>query len=173
MAIPYVKNTTWQDGSGGGTPITAATLNQIEQGIYDAHRMPAARVYHNANQSISNNTLTVLAFNSERFDTDTIHDTVTDNSRLTCKTAGKYLIAGSISWSGAPGINDFRLRVNGSTTIAIASADDSSAHGSIASIYDLAVNDYVELLVIQISGGSLNIVASGNHSPEFSMVRVA
>ena len=37
--------------------------------------LPGARVYHNANQSISNTTVTALAFNSERWDTDTIHDT--------------------------------------------------------------------------------------------------
>ena len=28
---------TWQDGSGGGTPITAAELNRIEAGIAEAH----------------------------------------------------------------------------------------------------------------------------------------
>ena len=34
----------------------------------------------------------ILSFDSERYDTDSIHDTVTNNSRLTCKTPGKYLI---------------------------------------------------------------------------------
>jgi hypothetical protein len=35
-----------------------------------------------------------------------------------------------------------------------------------------AVNDYVECFVQQNSGSALNLVASGNFSPEFSMVRV-
>ena len=37
-------------------------------------------------------------------------------------------------------------------------------------LYELAVNDYVELVVYQSSGGALNVVSSGNHSPEFMMV---
>jgi hypothetical protein len=85
MAVPFVKDTTFADGSGGGTPITAAKLNNIEQGVFDAHLMPAVRVYHNTTQSVSTATHTALAFNSERFDTaggaaSTQHDTVTNNS---------------------------------------------------------------------------------------------
>jgi hypothetical protein len=34
--MAYVKNPTWQDGVAGGTLITAATLNHIEDGIFTA-----------------------------------------------------------------------------------------------------------------------------------------
>lgn len=34
--MPYTGNPTWADGSGGGTPITAATLEVIEAGILAA-----------------------------------------------------------------------------------------------------------------------------------------
>lgn len=34
--MPYTPNPTWADGSGGGTPITAAKLNNIEGGISGA-----------------------------------------------------------------------------------------------------------------------------------------
>jgi hypothetical protein len=43
---------------------------------------------------------------------------------------------------------------------------------TVVSPYSLAVNDYVECVVWQTSGGGLNILANGNYSPEFSMVRV-
>ena len=33
--VPYVQNPAWADGSGGGTPITAAKLNTVEQGVTD------------------------------------------------------------------------------------------------------------------------------------------
>lgn len=33
---------TWVDGSGGGTPITAAELNRIEAGIVEAATLPVA-----------------------------------------------------------------------------------------------------------------------------------
>ena len=42
---------------------------------------------------------------------------------------------------------------------------------SIATIYELAVDDYVELLVRQNSGGALNISTKSNQSPEFSMIK--
>ena len=52
-AIPYVKNPTWADGSGGGTAIDAADLNMIENGVYELSYAPCVRVYHNAAQSAS------------------------------------------------------------------------------------------------------------------------
>lgn len=137
---------------------------------------PAARAFHNANQSINNTTATTLAFNSERFDTDTIHDTATNNSRLTCKTAGKYLVFAHVQWaSGAGTYRQTNLFLNGATNIAIVIGPPSSGNVTyqhVSTVYDLAVNDYVEIIVQQDSGGALNVVASGNASPEFGMVRV-
>lgn len=179
----YTKNPTWADGSGGGTPITAAKLNNVEAGIFDAHYQAAARVYHNASQSISNSTPTALAFNSERFDTEsnassTIHDTASNNSRLTCRTAGKYLIIGNVEWA-ANGTGLRRLEIScsagGGVFIAATEMPGTSTGTNkqiVSTIYDLAVNDYVELYVTQTSGGPLNVNASTNYSPEFMMVCV-
>lgn len=136
---------------------------------------PAARAYHNANQSIPDATDTVVALNSERFDTDTIHDLAVNNSRLTCKTAGKYLIMGNVFWAGsATGSRFLRVRLNGTTLIAeIRNSSSAGGDSQIApTLYDLAVNDYVEMVVYQSSGGALDVLASGNFSPEFSMVKV-
>ena len=43
-----------------------------------------------------NSSLTALTFNTERWDTDNIHDTGSNTERLTCKTAGRYLIIANI-----------------------------------------------------------------------------
>lgn len=139
---------------------------------------PRARVYHNANQSIANNTLTALNFNSERFDTDVIHDTSTNNNRLTCKTAGTYLIILNALFDvHATGWRLFSIRLNGSTTIADTRAQaitvgSIGTAGEVSTVYSLAVNDYVEAMVLQTSGGSLNILASGNFTPEFMCIRL-
>lgn len=38
--MPYTKHeSNWQSGAGGGTPITEAALDHIEQGIADAHAL--------------------------------------------------------------------------------------------------------------------------------------
>jgi len=38
---------------------------------------------------------------------------------------------------------------------------------TIATVYQLAAGDYVELMGLQASGGSLNMLASSAYSPEF------
>jgi hypothetical protein len=107
-----------------------------------------------------------------------MHDTVTNNSRLTCRYAGKYLISGSVEYAAnATGVRLTSIRHStGATNIAsmctaAASAGDATMH-TVATIYDMAVNEYVELTAYQSSGGALNVVVTGNRSPEFSMVRV-
>jgi len=183
MAYSNYTAQTWVDGSGGGTPISSARLGVMEAGILNAHFMPAVRVFHNAAQSIGNGSLTALNFNSERFDqggnvADAMHDTVTNNTRLTCKYAGVYLITGHLQWasSAAGTIRMLRIRLNAATDIgAIWNGPlASTAIGqTVTAIYALAVNDYVELMAYQDSGGNLNTSVAGNYSPEFSMVRVA
>lgn len=135
-----------------------------------------ARVYHNAAQAIPNNAITTLAFNSERYDTDSIHDTVINNSRLTCKTAGKYIIIGHAAFASAAAIGSaIYIRHQGATIIAQHSEEASVAFAyriEAATIYDLAVGEYVELRVYQFSGAPLNIVYAPQYSPEFMMQRI-
>lgn len=140
---------------------------------------PSARVYHSVSQSIPNAIVTALAFDSERFDTDNIHDPTINNSRLTCKMGGKYLIIANIVWARvAGGRRVTRIRLNGATDIAsveIGSVADNTAYPSpiVSTIYDLSVNDYVELTVLQTSGVAVAVLIFANFSPEFMMVKVA
>lgn len=144
--------------------------------VYDGTpTVPCARVYNSVDQSIPNATGTVLAFDSERFDTDDIHDTTTHNSRLTCNTAGKYQITVQIRWgSSATGFRQVQIRLNAATNICTVR---QGAHGAdmqvFSTLYDLAVDDYLEVVVYQNSGAALNVGAYGNYSPEFMMVKVA
>lgn len=137
-----------------------------------------ARAYNSADISISNNSLTPLTFNSERYDTDTIHSTGSDTGRLTCKTAGKYLIVGQIEFAAnTSGRRILEIRLNGTTNLAEIEHHPSQTGSAptgmnILTIYDLSVNDYVELLVYQSSGGSLNVNAVANYSPEFMMSKI-
>jgi hypothetical protein len=177
--------TRGQEGTTAATHLNAApvthvlTAGGISQWVKEnaLALVPAARVYHSTNQSIANNTGVALAFNTESFDTDTIHDTVTNNSRLTCKTAGKYLITGTIEWAAnATGIRQAILQVNGTTQPGIDERIGTATYPvttTVVTLYDLAVNDYVELLGYQDSGGALNALTDGIRAPVFEMVRVA
>jgi hypothetical protein len=138
--------------------------------------VPAARVTHSVAQSIANSIPTFVSFDTERFDNDVIHDVLTNNTRLTCKTAGKYLIIGAVSFAvNNTGQRVAHIKLNGSTIIGfgggVALVGDYTPI-VVSTIYNLAVNDYVELQVTQTSGGALDIVKSNPYSPEFMMVRV-
>ena len=119
-----------------------------------------------------------MALNQERWDTHAQHDPSTDNSRLTCKVAGKYLITGNLRYeSNATGERDAWIRLNGSTIIAEVRQEaleqtPAGTYVNVSTIYDLAVNDYVELGAWQNSGGALNVEVSANTSPEFMMAKL-
>lgn len=135
-----------------------------------------ARVYNDAAISIPNNTPTALTFNLERWDTDNIHSTTLNTSRLTCKTAGKYLIMASISFAAnAVGRRWIRIRHNDTFDIDYRNFDATAAGDSAigaGTIYDLAVDDFVEIPVYQNSGAALDVLLVARVSPEFMMQRI-
>lgn len=179
----------WANGNVGAANLAAAEITNTHVSAAAAVALsklavlPAARVYNSANQSIPNNTLTVVAYNTERWDTDTIHDNASNNSRLTCKTAGLYVITASITWdtSSNAGFREIGIRLNGNVNLHIAkqranqAQNGSVVNQTITTMYQLAVNDYAEVVVEQSSSVALNIQLSGsggNYSNEFSMAYI-
>lgn len=133
-----------------------------------------ARVYNDANINVSGSSDTYLTFNQERYDTDAIHSTLTNTGRLTCNTAGKYLIIGLVQWiDNATGQRQVWVRLNGTTDIGRnlipAVAVPNLIRQQVSTIYELNVGDYVELGVYQNAGTTLSITSVGNRSPEFMM----
>jgi hypothetical protein len=140
-------------------------------------KLVGASVYNNANISIPNNSATAATFNTEDYDTDNIHSTVSNTGRLTCQTAGKYLIVANYSLAGnASGIREFFIKLNGGNYIAADSGKAPIAadawRNSLSKIIELAVSNYVEFVVFQNSGGALNLEYSADFSPYFSMHRI-
>lgn len=135
-----------------------------------------ARVFHSVQQSIPSGTDTLLNFDTELYDTDNIHDNVTNNTRLTCKTAGLYLIIGGASfYYNATGRRYLGIKKNNTSWEAVHSWGKnqvSYTHMQALALDQLSVNDYVELVVYQNSGGALNILLSYYYTPSFMMQRV-
>lgn len=146
--------------------------------VFQANADIGARVTHDTTQSVANTGFTTLAFNTEKFDTDTIHDTSTNNSRLTCKTTGKYLISANITFAAnATGYRQLVFLLNGTTYIASVinqAPTTGGATGSmlISTIYSLTANDYVEVQAAQSSGGALNVLSGSEYTPEFMMQKI-
>ncbi|HVW33470.1 MAG TPA: hypothetical protein VHL53_13100 [Acidimicrobiia bacterium] len=175
--MSYSTPRTWV----AGEYPTAAEFNQeIRDNISFLANPPGCRVYHNTTQSVSDNTITVVSFNSERFDTDTMHDTSSNNSRLTIKTAGLYLV--TFTGVFAQGSDYARvyadIQLNGATAIAIDDkATPAIAHSPgvrVSTVYKLAVNDYLQARVYHdnTANTARNLLNTGNYSPEFAAVRI-
>jgi hypothetical protein len=184
--------TTWSNpatakGSGGldfatSDTIDETTLDRYASNLYHLGGTAGhigARVYHSADQSITTATETTLAFNSERYDLDpngAIHDTATNNSRLTARTAGRYLVGCNFYFvANSTGYRYCYLLLNGSTQLAFVSqpAVNGDINGmQVVTVYEFNATDYVEVRVYQTSGGGLNVVAGGQRSPEFWMAKV-
>lgn len=134
--------------------------------------VPAARVYNVSAQNAAAG-LHVVTFDSERYDTDGIHDTVTNPSRLTCRTAGKYMIGAHIAFGASTASLQVLIRLNGTTYLASQQTPVASTQMSISTCWDLDVGNYVEFYVAQGTGAPLAIGISPAYSPEFWMTMVA
>lgn len=139
---------------------------------------PSAGVYHNVAQSIATNTLTTLAMNSERWDhVDVMHDPVTNNSRLICNHAGKYRATANVSFdTNATGYRFLDIVKNGGARVALVTCPAISGDYTSLCVtveVDLAANDYLEVRVLQTSGGALNVPYNADYTPNFTLTRVA
>lgn len=131
--------------------------------------IPACRVYKDTTTACGDAALVGLTFNQERYDTDSMHSTSIDSGRITFNSAGVYHVGAHIEWAAnSTGRRLIGLRLNGSTFICQASQNGvttvaATTVQSIGTDYKFSASDYVEVMVLQNSGGSLNV----SSSPEF------
>jgi len=137
----------------------------------------SCRVTNSAVQAIPHGIETDLIWNTERWDTDEIHDNVANNPRLTAKTAGKYLINCCFAYAAhAAGLRCLYIVLNGVTRIADTRGKpiaDNTSWLVLPTIYQLEVGDYVTARAWQNSGGALNSAKEANSIPEFMMTKIA
>lgn len=152
------------------TSPSVADMNELSD-------VPRCRLFHSAAQTLTTATLTVLAFNTERFDAaapNAMHDTVTNNSRITIPTggAGWYLLQANVSFAAnATGFRQLQIRHNGATVIASAIGPAAASGGTrmnVSTMYRMNVGDYAEVQAQQTSGGNLAVETSVDISPSFS-----
>lgn len=140
----------------------------------------ACRVNRTSAQSIPHATLTIVSFNAELFDTDGMHDTVTNNSRITINTAGFYTVGFNAAFAASGDYTRTRaiLRMNGATDIAIGPIGPSSSPVEqpvmVSCVYEFDVGDYIEVRVDHINGASAarDLVNVADRSPHFWAARI-
>lgn len=154
-----------------GQELTAAELNNMKD-VSDFWALtPRCSCYQGSAQTLSTATGTAINMDTEIYDIvqsgDTAsHDTSTNNTRLYCRTAGKYEVAGQVQFnSNATGVRVAMIRLNaagsysGGTALVQntqgALSGGSTSAACIPTEVELAVGDYIELFGYQTSGGNL------------------
>ena len=113
---------------------------------------PMCRAKVTGSVTVADATDTVVAFGAEDFDTNAMHDTATNNSRITFQTAGVYLVVGVINYTaGIDADHAPFIRKGGSTELARISGGTANQNGgaTISVIAEFAVSEYVELVAYQ------------------------
>jgi len=168
-----------------GDKITASLWNDdVRDAVNFLISAPRVKVYKTANQSIANAAYACLTWNAEAFDTDTMHNNATSNSRITFTTAGTYQVTLNVFWAtNGTGNRVLTIEKNGTTAINSGTkvidpigftpiaADSNGVSFTFLATFSAA--DYIQAFVYQSSGGSLNLNAGTEASSSFSARWVA
>jgi hypothetical protein len=136
--------------------------------------VPQCRVALRSAWVLPNNANTILNFAAaDIWDTDTIHDTATLNTRLRPATKGIYLCYAQMNFAGnATGSRAVDILFNG-TSIARAELGSVGASQTVLAAVTMyqfnGSTDYIEMQVYQNSGGSLTSPNAGFYSTEFGI----
>jgi hypothetical protein len=152
-----------------GQLLTASLMNTDWGGnITFLANPPACRVRRTSTQSINTVTDTAIGFDAERYDTDTMHDTVTNNTRITMTTAGLYAVGGHLEYdsSTAGTMRAIHVRVNGTSVIG-SQYIPPIANGrlSVSTTWKFAATDYIEIVTFH-DAGSARTISTATYSAE-------
>lgn len=148
-----------------------------------ASGMPRVSVSNSTAHSHTSGTALLLTWDTEAYDTDTMHSTVTNTSRLVATTAGTYTVNARIAFaSNATGIRYLDLRKNAAGAVAsgtrIAFDANTAVGSSTVTVVNVAIDvvlaaaDYLEVFGFQNSGGALSTdVSAGQTLFQMRMVQ--
>lgn len=145
-----------------GQILTAASMNDVGTNL-DNFRVPAMCRAKRSGDLTGYSSNTAIAWNAEDFDTDGMHDNVTNNTRVTINTAGIYVVTAGvyIAYTGtATAASILVRRTRSASTLTCAEND---WYGSRATDFvmcasgtlECQVNDYFEVNMVLTGGTSL------------------
>jgi hypothetical protein len=134
---------------------------------------PFVRVRNTASVSVAANAVVAIPFNTIITQENGVMWTNTAPTRLTCQSAGVYMIHGFVRTTGGGGDGALYIRLNAATMIAGMSLDTSvPVWMPVVAIYKMNVGDYVELVFEELSATAWTITNASAYSPLFEMVKL-
>jgi hypothetical protein len=168
--MPYSDITT----RSAGYKVLASDFNDLVNGVNRANSgtasvgRSAVMATSTSTTSLATGTWTLMTFASEEYDTQSSHSTSSNTGRLTANETGLYQVHGMVTmdYHTSKNMAGLQLRKNaagsstGGTLIAQSTTmiSDNSliiTAATINTMIRLTSSDYVELFVVQNSGGSL------------------
>lgn len=145
-----------------GQILTAAKMNDVAT-IADNVRVPAlCYMKKDSAQALGNGVYTALTWSSteEIYDTDGMHSTSTNTSRITPTTAGLYLFTFQDAVSGTTTGHNLAIRINAGDLIALTQCG-LNQYGNSSIMYPMnGTTDYVEAMVfVDGAGRTVNLGA--------------
>lgn len=177
MAVPSQATQT------AGATLTAAYLNDdVRDAVNFLTNVPAVKVYNTVNWKnwSASGSLFQTTWDSEAYDTNTMHSTSVNTERITFTTAGVYeiatnlrVVAPGVAWSNSGRIS-IEVRLNAGATVIYESVTNPNA-ANVASAhqfrfnYKFAAADYIELWAGYTDGGvaSINPALTGTEKDTF------
>lgn len=138
-------------GGGGGGASSASALGFV-----------GCKAFNSAVQTINSGASTAVTFDSEEYDTSAFHSTSANTSRMTVPTglAGYYLCVFSTFYNASPSNIHLGFTKNGTTALRLAGGSSIAAASyspEAITVVNLAVADFVEVFVLQSTGGGVGI----------------
>ncbi|MFC7979515.1 hypothetical protein ACFUT3_30320 [Streptomyces cinereoruber] len=151
-----------------GEKVTASKLTAATKTPLDfLFNPPRASVFITAGVPVSTGVTTLIPFDGESWDTDSMHSTTTNPSRVIINTPGQYLVSVFARFPvNATGYRQLTLRANaagvatlGSAITAFTAPAVSGTSTFIGRTFELACNagDYFELFAYHTAGTTLNL----------------
>jgi len=128
------------------------------------------RIITTSSKSIPNNTWTAITFDSIALEVNsglTSQWSSGSNTKLICRLPGRYLIIGSVRFSGnTTGQRGLNIKKNGNWSAALLVPPPGSFETiySLSEILNLDLGDYVELFAFQNSGAELSIPSNNQNT---------
>jgi len=122
--------------------------------------IPAASVTIANNINVNSTASIVVPFESKNFDIGNIHNTATNNTRLVAPIDGIYQISAMVTWSdNNTGIRQISVRRNNVTRMGDTRTAVGFTSQSLSGLLQLNKDDFVDLLVFQDSGTTLQLIS--------------
>ena len=159
-------NTGWHLTTAGTIILdtTALTFEQFANVAAGAGGFPTfsgALVNLSADVVVTSGTIVNVAWNQEVEDTDAFHDNITNNSRLTIPTNGRYVVMANIRTNGSGAFaKEIRIRKNGLDFLGGALSADAAWHSVTTYPLSVVAGDFFELEFDNGGTGNRTILAS-------------